>query len=248
MAEQDDPLAEIRLDKTSPVPLYYQVATQLESLIRGGKLAVGTWLDNEIELATRLGLSRPTMRRAIAELVDDGLLVRQRGVGTRVVSADIIRPVELTSLYDDLVATGAEPVTRVLDLHEITPTPELEEEFASKERLVHITRLRGTEAGPLALMHNWIRSSVPGITKASLESRGLYDLLRAAGSDPRLARATIGARAASAEEADLLEIEPAAACLTMRRAAYDASNRLIEVGDHLYRGDIYHFTSTVQAR
>ena len=75
----------LTVDKTSPVPLYHQVAQGLEDAIRSGELPPGTKLDNEIDLANRLNLSRPTMRKAMDELVRAGLLVRKRGVGTQVV-------------------------------------------------------------------------------------------------------------------------------------------------------------------
>lgn len=76
----------VPLDRTSPVPLYFQLAQELERRIREGELPPGTRLENEILLADRLGLSRPTLRRAIEYLVDQGLLVRKRGVGTQVVT------------------------------------------------------------------------------------------------------------------------------------------------------------------
>src|SRR5205807_3162859 len=101
-------------DRNSPVPRYFQMAQHLELLIESGELATGARLENEIDLADRLGLSRPTMRRAIEYLVDLGLLVRKRGVGTQVVHAKMRRPVELTSLYDDLAKTGRHPYTKVL--------------------------------------------------------------------------------------------------------------------------------------
>lgn len=75
----------IELDRSSPVPLYYQVAREIERAIQAGSLVPGDRLDNETELANRLGLSRPTMRRAMQDLVSKGLLVRKRGVGTQVV-------------------------------------------------------------------------------------------------------------------------------------------------------------------
>src|SRR5882724_4894332 len=97
---------ELRVDRSSPVPLYYQIAQQLEEAVRSGSLAPGERLENEVDLADRFGLSRPTVRQAIQELVRKGMLVRKRGVGTQVVQghngSDITRPVALSSLYDDL--------------------------------------------------------------------------------------------------------------------------------------------------
>ena len=71
------------MDKGSPDPLNYQMATRLEDTIRAEVLPAGARLENEIALGTRLGLSRPTVRRAIQELVDKGLLVRRRGLGAQ---------------------------------------------------------------------------------------------------------------------------------------------------------------------
>ena len=92
------PLA-VELDRSSPVPLYYQLAQAIEAAIRDGELTPGDRFENELALAKRLTLSRPTTRRAIQELVDKGLLVRKRGVGTQVVQNPVHRRVELTSLY-----------------------------------------------------------------------------------------------------------------------------------------------------
>ena len=69
----------VELDRSSPVPLYYQLAQAIEAAIRDGELAPGDRFENELALAKRLTLSRPTTRRAIQELVDKGLLVRKRG-------------------------------------------------------------------------------------------------------------------------------------------------------------------------
>src|SRR3978361_1991050 len=100
------------LDRASPVPLYFQVAQHLESAVERGDLEVGDRLENEVALAERWGLSRPTMRQAIGHLVDKGLLVRQRGVGTEVVRRQVQRPVQLTSPYEDLRASGPGPPTQ----------------------------------------------------------------------------------------------------------------------------------------
>src|SRR5215212_8813975 len=106
------------LDRSSPVPLYFQVSRQIEAALERGDR-----LENEIGLADRWGLSRPTMRRAIQELVDKGMLVRRRGIGTQVVHAQVKRKAEVSSLFDDLARSGQQPTTKVL-LHEVTPAAE----------------------------------------------------------------------------------------------------------------------------
>src|SRR5690349_7460732 len=108
------PVDRLFVDRSSPVPLYFQLALYLEKAIESGEMAAGGRLDNELQLAAQLGLSRPTVRRAIQYLVEKGLLVRKRGVGTSVVHAKVRRGVELTSLYDDLARSGQRPTTKVL--------------------------------------------------------------------------------------------------------------------------------------
>src|SRR5919112_5889847 len=108
----------IEIDRSSPVPLYHQLAEQLSASIASGVLQPGDPFENEVAVAERLQLSRPTVRRAIQELVDQGMLVRRRGLGTRVANSKVHRKFELTSLFDDLRRDGREPRTTVLK-HEI---------------------------------------------------------------------------------------------------------------------------------
>src|SRR3712207_5899329 len=104
------------IDRSSPTPLYFQLSQAIERAIAEGDLPAGSKLENEILLAQSYGLSRPTVRRAVQELVDKGLLVRKRGVGTQVIQPHVRRSVELTSLYDDLARGGEAPSTEVLSL------------------------------------------------------------------------------------------------------------------------------------
>jgi DNA-binding GntR family transcriptional regulator len=90
------------VDKSSPVPLYFQIAENLRAAIESGTLASGEKLENEIQIGERLSVSRPTVRQAIQRLVRDGLLTRQRGVGTVVTRPGIQRKLALSSLHEDL--------------------------------------------------------------------------------------------------------------------------------------------------
>lgn len=242
--------AAITLDRSSPVPLYFQMAEQIEGAIVGGRLAPGEKIDNEVEFAARLGLSRPTVRQAIQVLVDKGMLVRRRGVGTQVVEAKVRRSLELTSLYDDLVATGRTPRTRVLQLTKVEPNDEVTRELgvSPDEPVWFLERLRFIESRPLVLMTNYLPATLLELSAAELEKEGLYANLRRCGRHMRVARQRIGARAATEREAALLEETAGAPLLTMQRTAYGDDGLAIEFARHLYRPSLYSFETTVVSR
>ena len=237
----------IQVDRNSPVPLYFQVAQHLEHLIESGELAPGTRLENEIDLADRLRLSRPTMRRAIEYLVDKGLLIRKRGVGTQVVHTKVQRQVELTSLYEDLAKASRDPHTRVLSFA-TEPAPDalaLELGIPEGTAVYIFERLRYAGAEPLAIMRNHVPADLLRLAPEDLEEQGLYHLLRANGLNLRIAKQSIGARAATAAEARALGETKAAPLLTMVRSAYDDQGRAVEHGDHIYRASRYSFDLTL---
>jgi DNA-binding GntR family transcriptional regulator len=238
---------DVALDRTSPVPLYFQVATRLQQLIEDGVMPVGGRLENEVELADRLGVSRPTMRRAIQYLVERGMLVRKRGVGTQIVHPKVRRPVELTSLYDDLAKSGQEPRTEIRAF-EVRPAPDHVAEALGIPEGAEVTwfeRLRHAGGEPLAIMHNAVPVDVLTIRREDLERRGLYELLRAAGRVPRMANQVVGARAATSAEARVLGDPRGAPLLTMTRTAWDESGRAVEYGSHIYRASRYSFELTL---
>ena len=237
----------IRVDRSSPVPLYFQVAQHLEQMIESGELPMGTRLENETDLADQLGLSRPTMRRAIEYLVGRGLLVRKRGIGTQVVDAKIAREVELTSLYDDLAKTGRAPSTKVVSFGtEAAPdTLAVTLGIPAGTPVYVFERLRFADAEPLALMRNHVPAHLLPLSPADLEGQGLYNLLRANGISMRIAKQAIGARAATAAEARALGEKRGAPLLTMERSAYDDQGRAVEHGQHLYRASRYSFDLTL---
>ncbi|MBK9697358.1 MAG: GntR family transcriptional regulator [Propionibacteriaceae bacterium] len=237
----------VSIDRSSPVPLYHQLAEQLAKSIDDGVLKPGDSFENELSLADRLDLSRPTVRRAIVELVTRGLLVRRRGIGTTVAQEVIHRRNELTSLYDDLANGGRTPTTEILQL-----VTDYVDQRASqvlglpKETpLVYIERLRSVPEGPMAILKNWLAPSFADVTAEGLNEKGLYALLRSRGHVPAVAHQTIGARPAVAEERRLLQLDKNDPVLTMSRRAYDAAGHPVEFGDHCYRYDRYKFDITV---
>lgn len=237
----------LAVDKNSPVPLYHQVAQALEDAIRTGELPPGTKLDNEIDLANRLNLSRPTMRKAMDQLVRAGLLVRKRGVGTQVVGSQVRRSLELSSLHDDLRSSGGSPTTAVLDLARVPADEETAQllGLSPGDEVYHLRRVRSTDGEPLALMENWVPCSRCELDRERLEQDGLYALMRAQGVTFQLAHQRVGAVAADEEQAALLGVEPGAALVSMTRTALDDVGRPVETGRHVYRGDKYTFELTL---
>jgi DNA-binding GntR family transcriptional regulator len=236
------------LDRTSPVPLYFQVSSQLEAAIERGDLAPGDRLENEISLAGRWGMSRPTMRRAIEELVGKGLLVRRRGIGTQVVHGTVKRGAELSSLYEDLARSGRQPTTDVLERATVPATDHVAERLrvAAGSDVLRLERLRSARGEPLAVLQNWLPAEFSAaISSERLLAHGLYELLRGTGVHLRIASQRIGARAATPTEARLLGIRRGAPLLTMERIAYDDNGRAVELGAHAYRADTYSIEMTV---
>ncbi|ADG77992.1 Transcriptional regulator, GntR family OS=Tsukamurella paurometabola (strain ATCC 8368 / DSM/ CCUG 35730 / CIP 100753 / JCM 10117 / KCTC 9821 / NBRC 16120/ NCIMB 702349 / NCTC 13040) OX=521096 GN=Tpau_1364 PE=4 SV=1 [Tsukamurella paurometabola] len=239
----------VELDRTSPVPLYYQLAQALEQSILDGRLVPGDRIENEIDLAKRLSLSRPTARQAIQALVDKGLLVRKRGVGTQVVRNEVHRAVELTSLYEDLVAAGQRPSTVLLDYRLGRADEEVADELGIEHdaQVVSIRRLRSADDVPLAILTNHLPAELAPAPD-ELQAKGLYQCLRGRGITIAHAQQRIGARISAGDEADLLDEQPGEAVLTMQRVAFNEVGTAIELGRHVYRASRYFFDVSVFSR
>jgi DNA-binding GntR family transcriptional regulator len=236
----------VTIDRTSPIPLYFQLAQYYESAIRSGALKVGTRLENEVQLAEMLGLSRPTVRAAFLYLANKGLVVRRRGAGTLVANHRIDRNVELTSLYDDLAASGRNPATRVLKAEVGHASDQVAEALQLPERalVLSLERIRLADGEPMALMHNYLPAGLVQLNVEMLEQHGLYELLRASGIGLYSATQRICAKNASATEARLLEESRGTALLTVERIAYDQADRPVEFARHLYRASRYALTTS----
>ena len=161
---------DITLERNSPVPLYYQLAQSIEQAINDGVLSPGDRLENELSLTTRLGLSRPTARQAIQELVNKGLLVRKRGVGTQVVRSQFSRDERLTSLNADLVQAGKVPSTQLLGFSVGPLDPDvaaaLDATDITEQQFTRVRRLRLADDVPLAILTNYQPARIPHTRQA----------------------------------------------------------------------------------
>ena len=222
---------DITLDRSSPVPLYFQISEPIAQLINSGALPADTRLEDELSMAARLHVSRPTARQALQRLVDRGLLM------------------ELTSLMRDLVNAGHK-VHTTIQHYEARPATAQEADtlkITEGTLVVHIERTRFADNEPIAVLTNLIPADIAP-TMQELESASLYDLMRERGVTLASARQVIGARSATTKEAKLLSEHRGAALLTSQRTTYDPSGRIVECGNHIYRASRYSFEASLFAQ
>ncbi len=216
--------ADVRLDRNSPVPLYHQIAQPIEELILSGQLTPGTRLEDELSMARRLNVSRPTARRALQQLGDHGLLVRRRGVGTQVAPTRVHRPNVLSTIYDQMKTDGHKPSTEVLSYGTSPASQEvsLKLEVSPGTNVTTIRRLRMSDRQPAGLMFDMIRSSIAPAATA-LERDSFENALAERGVVVTMARQAVSARKASAPEAQLLRIPAGSTVLSIQNDSYDES-------------------------
>lgn len=241
-------VADIHIDRDSAVPLHAQIAEPLTELIESGSIPPGMRLEDEVSMANRLKVSRPTARRAMETLTNRGLIVRRRGAGTQVTPMRVHRPMSLSSLNDDLEKSGIEPKTSVLEwrLEPATPGVAAALGISVDVEVVFLKRLRMLRDEPLAIMQNWLPTAIAP-NRDELERYGLYACLRRRDVKITAGYQQIGARLATPDEGRLLNEPAGAALLTMQRTAYDEQHKAVEFGMHVYRASMYSYDQTVRA-
>jgi DNA-binding GntR family transcriptional regulator len=222
---------EIELDRSTPMPLYYQVAREIERAIRDGRLNKGDYLQSELVLAETWQVSRLTLRRAIQELVGSGLLVRRKGVGTRIVNDEVPPPTRLSSIWDELTEQGRSPRTTVLAHEQIVADDAIAEELAvvPGSQVVYVERCRYADGRRLAIMRSWLSLAAgSALTSEQLTSTGMYRSLRERGIWPHSARRNVSARIAGPVDAALLGIAIGAPLLIVASTMQDHSGARVE--------------------
>lgn len=230
------------------VSLYAQVASALRKEI-GDMLKPGDSLPPEPELGKRFGVSRITVRRALDELVAEGLVVRQQGRGTFVREPQITQDLSrLTSWTTAIRQLGYEPQTVSTEIAVIDASPELQAmlQFRSDGRVVRIQRVRHASGEPICLMTNYLAEGlVPDLEQNGLVDESLYATLLAHGLHPVRADDTVEARPATAHEAEALHVELGFPVLQVTRQAYDTRGRPLDIAIVANRSDRFRYTVRV---
>lgn len=241
-----DSSTDSRLDPNQVVPLYHQIYLILREQIQEGRYDSKP-LPGELVLAEQFNVSRVTMRRAIQDLVNEGLVARGRGKGTfvkprspsssgqsQLLSASAMR-LQASGDNSDLQLITSKRIIPPADIARIMHLPS----DAIVEQLV---RIRQFKEEPIAHLTSYIPEDLSGsICRRRLKERPILMLLEEAGVKVAKAKQTVTARLAEANVAYALGVPVGAPLLAINRVAFDENGRPVQLLKGLYRPDRYDY-------
>ncbi|HVC89713.1 MAG TPA: GntR family transcriptional regulator [Acidobacteriaceae bacterium] len=240
------------LDKSSFIPLYFQIQDRLVKQIRSGDLQVGDMLPGEEDLCRLYGVSRMTARQSLQALKHHGLIRSEKGRGTFVVQPKVEKKItHLSGFSAEMRSLGMKPSSRILEQATKAASPEIALRLGVSPGLplLELHRLRLADALPLAIEQVWLSlAEFPGIEKIDFTRNSLYETLRERyGIQIGSADEIIEARAPTNREAKLLEISPRQSLLVISRTIRTVQGKPVEESLSLYRGDRYRAVLNIPA-
>lgn len=232
------------VDRSEPVPLYYQFKQWLSAGILASDLPPGTRLPEESELCERLGVSRGVVRQALTELCYEGLIYRQRGRGTFVAAPKTAEGLisGLRGLADDAAERGQAVSSKVVLQREAPAAQQVARSLgvAPGTPVVELERVRALDGEPHVLVMTYLPAElVPGLVERDLGgAASLYQILRQDYGLPIVSsRRRVEAAAAGPREAHLLGIQRGDPLLVLRSIGYTTESRPLDYFVALHRGD-----------
>ena len=238
------------IDHNSATPLHLQAQQLLRELIESDEYKNGKMLPKEIELAEQLHISRNTLRQAINQLVFEGLLVRKKGVGTKVARKGISGGVKnWLSFSQEMKMLGIQIRNFELHISLKRPSTEISNFFGlnpeNPARCVVMERLRGNKEYPFVYFISYFNPDIP-LTGEEDFTKPLYEMLETQFNiQAKTSKEEISACLAGEAYAEKLEIEPTDPILVRKRFVYDINGKPIEYNIGYYRAD--SFTYRIEA-
>jgi GntR family transcriptional regulator len=230
-------------------PIYVQLRKRIEAGIATGILPPDTALPPEREIATLTELSRVTVRKAIAELAEQGVVIQKQGSGSRIAAAR--QRVEqsltgLTSFTEDMARRGMTTEVHWLERGLFLPSADEVQALGlgAGDQVARLARLRLADGRPMAIERAALPPDV--LPNPLTVTTSLYAVLDASGHRPVRAVQKISAVNLGEADAALLGVPMQAAGLRIERVSYLAQGRVAEFTRSVYRGDAYDFVAELQ--
>lgn len=228
---------------THAVPLYYQLSVVLKEKILSGHFSAGDRIPTEAQLSSEYGVSRITVRQALSELEEEGLIRREAGRGTFVSELPVFTgAMQVEGSLDDLITMAMTTSVQLIDLRAVKATPQqaLALRVPVGAPLTRCTRLRFHQNEPFACVVNLLPLEIGRRLLRSDWKRGsVLKALERLGHPIEDAEQTVKASLADAALARLLKTRIGAPLLSVERVVRTAERRPIESTHTFYRSDIY---------
>ena len=237
---EQHPILAGKLSMNSDIPLYAQLVGIIKRHISNGTLAVGDLLPSEAELCRSLDISRNTVRQAIGDLEDEGLVVRKRGKGTFVADPSTNRRGVRYSFTTEVSSLGKVPSSTLVDFDLRVADSELCRKMELKEDtcVYCFTRVRNVDGQPLILETSYYPQFIyPNLTREMVEPHSFYSLLYHVGITPFSADDSYEAVTLNAEQAELLGVQPGSSAFYHQRRTKTEDDRIYEYTCSYIRGD-----------
>ncbi|KAA8478442.1 GntR family transcriptional regulator [Arcticibacter tournemirensis] len=239
----------LEINHESHTPLHKQAETLIRELINKPEYKNGKLLPNEVELSEQLKISRNTLRQAINTLVMEGLLVRKKGVGTRVENKRIFTGASnWLSFSEEMRILGIEIHNFELQIfrHEVSPEAAAFFNIKQGTKVMRLERLRGKKEHPFVYFTSEFNPQIP-LSASENYNRPLYEILESDyGIIAQTSKEEISAAAADNFIASKLEIKHGVPILVRKRYVFDIYNNPIEYNVGCYRAD--SFTYTIESK
>jgi len=239
----------LKIDHRSPVPLHAQVENLLRELIELPEFKNGGFLPKEIELAGKLGTSRNTLRQATNKLEYEGLLIRKKGIGTKVRQNTVVTQLQQWhSFTQEMNEQGLKFKNYLLNAEWVDANAKVSVFFNVPEntKILKISRLRGDAEGPFVYFESYLHPRI-GLTGKEDFSRPLYEILEEDyHAVPSLSKEKINARAASPVTAKRLQIKQGEPVLVRERFVYDPGDRPLEFNIGFYNADRFTYNIDIK--
>ncbi|MGD6775606.1 MULTISPECIES: GntR family transcriptional regulator [Bacillaceae] len=233
------------IDKTSPIPIYYQLESYIKNQIEAGFILPGENIPSEREYAENYGISRMTVRQAINSLVNEGLLYRKKGSGTFVSEKKIEQPLQgLTSFTEDMQKRGMTPTSKLIHFEVIPANSFIANELKISEYapVYEIKRIRLADGEPMALETNYLSANlVKGLTEEKVKASIYSYVEEKLGLRITHAEQMIESVRATDDHEKLLNIEKDHPMLYIQRNTFLHDGTPLELVRSVYRGDRYKF-------
>jgi GntR family transcriptional regulator len=238
------------LNHESVIPLYAQAELQLREIIQEQEFQDGKLLPDEMQLAEMMGVSRNTIRQAMDRLVNEGLLTRKKGVGTRVAIKTITTKLDQWMSFSGEMTRQGVPIENIeVKISRELPSSEIATffEIPLHQPILKVLRVRQLDRSGLVLFTSWLHPRLPLTGIEEFKKTPFYEIIeKKAGLQPLLSDEEISARGADQFESKHLQMRQGAHVLVRKRRVYDDQQRPMEFSIAVYNAEFFSYAIKIK--